>query len=164
MPGTPEPVLGSGGLTLAVACVAGAAAVAFPFTFGGRVSGAVALAVGGGLAYAVSCLAVWFSARFSTGGFARTEPGDWSGIVVRGVILLGAQAGVTYYSYARWELLAPLGALFVVTVLVILYSLSIGGETDSLVLYAYFFGPILVGGTSLVALAEFAVRLALRSA
>ena len=161
MPGSPDPVLGSDPLTIAVAAfVAGAFAV-LPAVFRNRFGEPRGLALAGGLAYAVVCLSAWAGARFVTDAFAAgmtADPATFGAWLLVGALVLGAQAAVPYYCFARWRLVAPLAGLFVVTVLVLPPFLSVRGESDPLALYALIFGPILVGLTGLVALAEYAVR------
>lgn len=161
MPGTPDPVLGSDALTVAVACLAGAVVAFAPLVFRPSLDRPAALAVGGGVAYALLTLGAWAGARLVADAFVSemtAGPAVFLGWTLAGAVVLGAQAAIPYYCYARWRLVAPLVALFVVTVLVLYAFLGVRGESDPLGLYVLLFGPLLVIGTCLVCLAEFGVR------
>ncbi|WP_115863301.1 hypothetical protein [Halorussus litoreus] len=165
MPGTPDPVLGSRLLTVAVAALLGAAVALAPvfLSFALRESraGPTALAVAGGLAYALLCLGAWAGARLATDAFVSSmvaDPLTLVGWLLGGLVVFGAQAGIPYYLYARWRLVVPLAALFGATVLVLFAFLGVRGESDPLALYVLFFGPMVVLGSSVLALAEFGVR------
>lgn len=158
MPGTPNPVLGSERLTLVVGVLVGTIFVILPRTLADYFSDPFVLAVVGGATYALVCLLSWFGARGFAGSFASAKSNVWAAALLAGPTVLGAQAAIPYYFYARWEFLAPLAVLFVVTVLLLPPLLSVRGESDPLALYAFFFGPMLIGGTLLVALVEFGVR------
>ena len=161
MPGTPDPVLGSDALNLAVACGAGVLVAAAPVVLRESLPRHTLLAFYGGLAYAVLGLAAWAGARVVTDAFVDGMTADaatFLGWTLAAALVLGAQAGIPYYFYARWRLVVPLAALFVVTVLILPPFLSVRGESDPLALYALLVGPLLVGGTCLVGLVEFAVR------
>ena len=161
MPGTPDPVLGNDALTFAVACAVGVFVAAAPVVLRKSLPRHTVLAFYGGLAYASLCLAAWAGARVVTDAFVdgmTADAGTFLGWTLVAAVILGAQAGVPYYLYARWRLVVPLAALFVVTVLILPPFLSVRGESDPLGLYVILFGPLLVGGTCLVGLVEFAVR------
>ena len=165
MPGTPDPVLGSRLLTVGVGSVVGLAAALVPVALS-RALGESTLrpslvAVGGGLAYALLCVGAWAGARLATDTFVSgmvADPLTLAGWTLAGVLALGAQAGVPYYLHARWGLVVPLAALFGATVLVLVAFLGVRGESDPLALYALFFGPMVVVGTCVLALAEVGVR------
>ena len=161
MPGTPDPVLGNDALTLAVACAVGVLVAAAPLVLQESLPRNTVFAFYGGLAYAVLGLAAWAGARVVTDAFVDSMTADvgiFLGWTLAAALVLGAQAGIPYYFYARWRLVVPLAVLFVVTVLILPLFLGVRGESDPLALYVIFFGPMLVGGTCLVGLVEFAVR------
>ncbi|WP_128475771.1 hypothetical protein [Halorussus pelagicus] len=161
MPGTPDPVLGSDALTFAVACAVGALVAAAPYGFRELLPRSRVVAVGGGLAYAVVCLGAWVGARLATDAFVAgmtADPLTALGWVLAGAIILGAQAAIPYYGYARWRLVVPLAALFAVTALILPPFLSVRGESDPLSLYVILFGPLSVAATALVGVTELAVR------
>ncbi|MFC4450226.1 hypothetical protein [Halorussus aquaticus] len=160
MPGSPDPVLGSDALNVGVATLVAGLFVALPYVLRNRFDRR-RLAVVGGLAYAVVCLGAWAGARFVADAFVAgmtADPAVFAGWTLAGAVVLGAQAAVPYYCFARWRLVAPLAALFAVTVLILPPFLSVRGESDPLALYALVFGPLLVGLTCLGGLAEYAVR------
>ena len=161
MQGSPDPILGSDALNVGVATLVGACFVGLPYALRSRVTEPRRLALVGGLAYAVVCLGAWAGARLVADAFVGgmvADPGTFLGWILAGALVLGAQAAVPYYCLARWRLVAPLAALFAVTVLVLPPFLSVRGESDPLALYALVFGPLLVGLTCLGGLAEYAVR------
>jgi len=157
MPGTPDPVLGSDALTLAVACAAGALAASVPVARRERLPAPRAFALAGGFAYAAVSLGVWAGARFATDSFAIAPPDVWAGVVAIGAAVLAAHAAVPYYAYARWRLVAPLAGLFGATVLILSLFLRVGGESDPLAIYL-FFGVAVVAGLCLLAVVEAGVR------
>ncbi|WP_435177724.1 hypothetical protein [Halorussus sp. AFM4] len=161
MQGSPDPVLGSDALNVGVAALVGTCFVALPYALRNRVGEPRRLALVGGAAYAVVCLGAWAGARLVADAFVggmTADPGTVLGWTLAGALVLGAQAAVPYYCLARWRLVAPLAALFGVTVLVLPAFLSVRGESDPLALYALVFGPLLVGLTCLGGLAEYALR------
>ncbi|WP_276301276.1 hypothetical protein [Halorussus lipolyticus] len=161
MPGTPDPVLGSDALTLAVACFVGALVATVPYGFRESLPRPALLAVGGGAVYAVFCLAVWAGARLATVGFppaAADRPATLAVVVVLNALVIGAQVAVPYYLYARFRFVAPLVGAFAATVAVLVLFLGVGGETDPIALYPLLFGPLLVAAICLLGLAEFGVR------
>ncbi len=161
MPGSPDPVLGSDALTLAVACVVGALVATAPYGFRESLPRPVAFGIGGGAVYAVLCLAAWAGARLVTDAFVAgmaADPATLLGWTLAGAVVLGAQAAIPYYLYARWRLVVPLAALFVVTVLILPPFLGVRGESDPIGLYVLVFGPMFAILTALVGLAEFGVR------
>jgi len=157
MPGTPEPVLGSEALTLAVACAAGALAASVPYALRERPLAPRTFAIVGGLAYAAISLGAWAGARVATGLFPTATPRSWLLFGAATVIVLVAHAAIPYHAYARWRLVAPLAGLFGATVLVFRVFLRVGGESDPLAIYP-FFGAAVVVGLCLLALVEVAVR------
>ncbi|WP_132060394.1 hypothetical protein [Halorussus amylolyticus] len=158
MPGTPDPVLGSDALTLAVACASGALATAVPHVLRERLPAPSRVALVGGLGYAAACLAAWAGARFATGAWATATPRIWALVISAGVVVLSAQAAIPYYLYARWRLVGPLAGLFAVTTLVVDIFLHVRGETDPLGLYALFFGPVVVVTIGVLGAVELGVR------
>jgi hypothetical protein len=161
MPGTPDPVLGSDALSLAVACFVGALVAAVPYGFRESLPRPGVLAVGGGLAYAVVCLAAWALARIATIGVpfqASEQSGLIAVLLALNVLVIGSQVAIPYYLYASYRFVSPLAGAFVATVFVLTVFLGVGGETDPIVLYPVLFGPILVVGIALLAFAEFCIR------
>ena len=161
MPGSPDPVLGSDALNVGVAAFVAGAFALLPYVLRDRFAEPKAVALGGGLGYALVGLGAWAGARLVTDAFVGGMTADaatFAAWLLAGGVVLGAQAAIPYYCYARWRLVAPLAALFVVTVLILPPFLSVRGESDPLALYALVFGPLLVGGSSLVGLTEFGVR------
>jgi hypothetical protein len=161
MPGTPDFVLGSAALTFAVACLVGGAVAVVPFALRDSFPAPAALSLAGGVAYALLCLGAWVGARLVADAFVSGMTDDATALVgwlAAGAVVLGLQAGIPYYSYARWRLVGPLVALFAVTVVVVYAFLGVRGETDPLGLYVVLFGPLLVTATCLVGLAEAGVR------
>ncbi|WP_135854527.1 hypothetical protein [Halorussus salinus] len=161
MPGSPDPVLGSDALNIGVSTLVAGLFVALPYLFRDRLTERRAFALGGGLAYAITCFAAWAGARVATDAFVAgmaADAGTFLAWTVAALVVLGAQAAIPYYCVARWRLVAPLAALFAVTVLILPPFLSVRGESDPLGLYVLLFGPLLVGLTGLVALGEYAVR------
>ena len=161
MQGSPDPVLGSDALNVGVAALVGTCFVALPYVLRDRFDGARRLALVGGAAYAVVCLGAWAGARLVADAFVGgmvADLGTFLGWILAGALVLGAQAAVPYYCLGRWRLVAPLAALFAVTVLILPPFLSVRGESDPLALYALVFGPLLIGLTCLGGLAEYAVR------
>lgn len=119
------------------------------------------LAVGGGLAYGLGCLACWLGARLLTGTLpaaAVQTPLLTAGLALVGLVVLAAQAAVPLYASRRYGAVAPLVALAVATALVVRTFLLVRGETDPLALYALVFGPAVVGGLAVLAGVERGVR------
>jgi hypothetical protein len=161
MPGSPDPVLGSDVANVGVSILVAGLFVALPYLLRDRLADRRAFALGGGLAYALTCFAAWAGSRVATGAFVAgmtADAGTFLGWSAAALVVLGAQAAIPYYCVARWRLVAPLAALFVVTVLILPPFLSVRGESDPLGLYVLLFGPLLVGLTCLGGLAEYGVR------
>jgi hypothetical protein len=161
MPGSPDPVLGSDVANVGVSILVAGFFVALPSLRRDRLDDSRRFALGGGLAYALTCFAAWAGARIVTDAFVAgmvADAGTVLGWSAAALVVLGAQAAIPYYCLARWRLVAPLAALFAVTVLILPAFLSVRGESDPLGLYVLVFGPLLVGLTCLGGLAEYAVR------
>lgn len=159
MPGSPVPVLGSDAATFGVACAAAFLVASLPYALRDRVPAAGTLAGGGGAAFAVGSVAVWAAARAATVGFGQFDvDGSLVGTFALGIVVLGAQAGIPLYLYARWHLVSALAALFVATAFVLFLFLRVAGESDPFFLHALFFGPVLLAGTTIVAVAELGFR------
>lgn len=157
MPGSPDPVLGSIELTVAVSVVAAALVASLPVVFRDELPPPRRLALGGGLGYALFALAAWTGARAATDAFVVSpveRPGAFVVLLAVGAVVLAVQAAVPLYLYARWRLVTPLVGLFGATTLVLTVFLQVRGESDPLALYALFFGPLVVGILVLVALTE----------
>ncbi|UPW00225.1 hypothetical protein M0R88_17150 [Halorussus gelatinilyticus] len=161
MPGSPDPVLGSDALTLAVACALAALVAAAPYGFRGSLPRPAVLAVGGGAVYACLCLAVWALARLVTVGLpaaAVERPATLAVVLLLNGFVIALQVAIPYYAYARWRFVAPLAGAFAATVAVLVLFLNVNGETDPVGLYPFVFGPPLVVAICVLALAEGAVR------
>ncbi|USZ67988.1 hypothetical protein NGM10_14790 [Halorussus salilacus] len=167
MPGTPDPVVGSDAATFAVACGVGALAASLPYAFRGRLAAPRRVALGGGVASAALGLGAWAGARFATNSFAPSllgSPEHFLGLLAWSALVLGAQAGLALYLFARWGLAVPLAELLAGTTLVLYAFLRVRGESDPLALYALFFGPLFVAGMLAASLAELGVRRAVARA
>ncbi|WP_276282020.1 hypothetical protein [Halorussus caseinilyticus] len=161
MPGTPDPVLGSDALTLAVASAVGALVATLPYGFRESLPRPAVLAIGGGAAYATFCLAVWAGARLATVGLpsaALDQPGTFAVVLTLNFLVVGLQVAIPYYCYAGWRFVAPLAGAFAGTVVVLFLFLGVNGETDPIALYPLVFGPPVVVAICILALAEFGVR------
>ncbi|MFC6975223.1 hypothetical protein ACFQL1_12110 [Halomicroarcula sp. GCM10025709] len=160
MPGTPDPALGSDTLTRAVSIVASVVVLAGPSVMADRWP-PLWFALGVGIVYAGGCLGCWLGARLVTGAFPSglvDRPIAVLPLVFGGVAVLGIQAAVPVYGYARYGVVVPLLALAVVTNLVVYTFLQVRGETDPLGLYALFFGPAVVVGLAVLVGLEVVVR------
>jgi len=165
MQGTPDPVLGSEPLTLAVAVVIGTFVGSIPFVVERRLSPRRYAAVGGAL-YAAVVTTLWALPRIGVEGLGCSLPGDLATcgpLALVGVAVLVGQAAVALYAYAEYGSVVPLAATVVVTVLLSWTFLRIRGESDPMALYALFFGPAFVGFTVLLGIAEALVRRAVAS-
>ncbi len=161
MQGTPDPVLGSDLATLLVAAAAGTVVAILPLHSALRERDSRRLALAGGAAYALLCLTAWAGVRFVADAFVESmvaDPLTLVGFLALAAVVLGLQAAVPVYLHARYALLSPLVALFGLTTLVLYAFLRVRGESEPLVLYALFFGPVLIAGLLAVALAEVGVR------
>lgn len=159
MPGTPIPVLGSDAVTFGVACAAAFLVASMPYALRERLPAANTLAVVGGVAFAVGSVAVWAAARAATIGFGQFGVDVWLvGVFVLGLVVLGAQAAVPLFLYARWNLVSALAALFVSVAFVLFLFLRVAGESDPFFLHAVFFGPVMLAGVCVVAAAELGLR------
>lgn len=160
MPGSPDPVLGSMTLTIGVSIILAAVLVALPL-LGRSQLVSRRLALGGGLGYALVCLAAWAGARAVTDAFVSgliEQPASLVVLVVVGAVVLGVQAAVPIYLYDRWGLVAPLAGLFGATSLILVTFLQVRGESDPLGLYVLVFGPMAIGLLVVVGLGEIAIR------
>ena len=157
MPGTPDPVLGSDAFTWVVAGLVGAAVAATPYLVRDRLPAPGRLAIGGGVAYAALCLAVWAGVRAVADAFLSAFL-ERPSLLVLWLALAGAvlalQAAVPLYLLARKGMVLLLVGLFVATTVTLALFLQVGGETDALVIYPLVFGPALVAATWVAALPE----------
>jgi hypothetical protein len=161
MPGTPDPVLGSDALTFGIAAALAALVTVLPDVVRDRIRSPRRLAVGGGFAYAVLCIAAWAGARFVADAFIASmvaDPVTLAGWIIGGTVVLAVQAGVPCYLYGQWRFVAPLAALCGATLLVLYAFLRVRGESDPLALYALFFGPMVIAATPVLGVAEAGVR------
>jgi hypothetical protein len=159
MAGTPDPVLGSDALTAAASLLAAAAAVALAVR-SREAASSRALALGGGVGYAVVAVGLWFVVRLAAGQFAQySAPAtEWAGIALLSTAVVALHAGLALYLHARWEYLTPLVVLFAVTALLAWLFLRVGGESDPLGIYAILFGPAVPLVLFVLAAAEYGVR------
>lgn len=160
MPASPDPVLGSDPLTLAVSLGVSVATV-FVSVLVKRGSGrgvTAPIAVGIGIGYAAACLAIWFGARVVASSQVLTAGAPSLAFLIGvGGILLWAQATAPVWLYGRFHLFGPLAALAVVNTVVVYAFLGVYGETDPLALYVLS-APFLVAGILLVGVLEWTIR------
>lgn len=134
---TPDPVLGSDALTFLAAVTLAAPAVALPVLLArrGRLPGPRRVALAAGTAYGMGCTLLWATVLLLAA--PRLLPGGAAlGFVVAATVVVGLQAAIPWYCYARWRLRLPLVGLFGLTTLVCYLCLQVGGESDGYLLYA----------------------------
>jgi len=164
MAGTARPVLGSDAVTAVVAFVLATLVVMAPRAWRGRLFGRSQFAVGGGLVYGVAGVALWFWTRLAVGRFALAPWRSFDQFpvfVAVSAAVLCVQLAVPFYLYARWGLLAPLGALFAGSALLAFGLLQVGGESDFLLIYDVVYAPLVLGATVVLALGEGLIRRAI---
>lgn len=162
MPGTPDPVLGSDGLTLLVAMSVGVVLGVLPWLWGrrGPLPPVRRLAIAGGAATASLGLASWAGARIASPGdiiLASMGAGDAAAVVGLTALVLGLLGALPWYCYGRWGLRSPLLGLVASTTLVIDAFLRVGGETDPIGLFSFLYGPIMIVAIALLAGIEYRI-------
>lgn len=160
MPASPDPVLGSSFLSLAVS-LGLSLVVAFVPALVDRITGrgmTTPIAVATGIGYALVCLAIWSGARVVASAPVLSA-GLPSLVFLFGIggVLLWAQATAPAWLYGRWGLLGPLVAFAVVSTGVLYAFLGVRGETDPLALYVLV-SPFLVAGIVLLGMLEWTIR------
>ncbi|KAB1194027.1 hypothetical protein GJR96_11500 [Haloferax sp. MBLA0076] len=146
MPGTPDPVLGSGVLTHAVASAVGLVLVAVVYAARTRIARNRLASATIGVVFATATLAVWVAARVVTDAFPSgfvEDPLAATGFLAFSFLVLAGFVVVTARLYACRGLVVPLVGLFGVTELVWWAFLHVRGETDALGMFI-FFGPALM--------------------
>lgn len=163
---TLDPALGSYPLTFTVAFTVGVVVALVPFALRERFPGPRVASAGGGLVYALFCLAVWTGVRITTGElpFAPSaRPGLFVVLLSVNVVVIGLLVAIPYYLYARWQFVAPLTGAFAASGFVLLTFLTINNGVDFIILVPFPYSPFLIGGISVLAIAEFVVRRVLRA-
>lgn len=163
MPGTADPVLGNDLLTGGIALAIAALIASLPVVLRSRVSAfdSALFAIAGGLAYGVAGVALWFGVRIVVG---RYPPSLWPSlegflfVVLVGVLVLGLQAAIPQLLFARRTLVAPLACLFVGTAVATYLFLRVGGESDTLFIYAFVYAPLVIAAELASALLETLIR------
>ncbi len=162
MPGTPDPVLGSDPLTLVVA---GALSILVVGSFASLVSrsemSAILLAGIGAAGYGLFATGVWASVRRGFGHITldpMAEPLAFASLILLAGGLLGVQAAIPFFLYARSGFLAPMVGFVAISTLLLFVFLRVGGETDPLALFGFGFAPFFLGGLLALAALEAGVR------
>jgi hypothetical protein len=137
MPGTPDPVLGSDALTFAVALLGAAVVVGFLVLLErrGRLHEPHWSALAVGAAYGIGSTLLWAGVLAVFAPRLLPDSGAW--LVALAPVVVGLQAAVPVYGYARWRLVAPMAALVPLTMLVFWLVLRVGGESDGYLLYVF---------------------------
>jgi len=146
VPGTPDPVLGSDALTLAVALLGAAVVVAVPVLLArrDRLPSPPWSALAAGAAYGIGFTLLWASVLAV---FRPVDvPTSGYGLIALALVVVGLQAAIPVYSYARRRLVLPLVALLPLTVLVFWLTLHVGGESDGYLLYTVLGGVYVLPG------------------
>lgn len=149
MPGTPEPILGSDGLTLLVAMTGGVLLAALPWLWRrrGDLPAVRRVAIAGAIATSVLGLSIWAAARITTGGgipVGSGSAGATVAVIGFGALVLGLLGALPWYFFARWGLRSPLLGLAAASTIVLDAFLRVGGETDPIGLFTLLYGPILI--------------------
>ena len=158
MPGTPDPVLGSDALTLAVALLGAVAVVAVLVLLDRhdsllepRWSALVA-----GVTYGVGFTLLWAGVLAVFRPHLLPDSGAW--LVALAPVVVGLQAAVPVYGYVRWRLVLPMVALLPLTALVFWLTLRVGGESDGYLIYTVFSGVYTLPGLLVLAGIELGVK------
>lgn len=160
MPGTPDPVLGSDGLTMVVSALVAVVAVASILVATRRSSDSFRTALTAGLGYAALTVFTWLGARVVASApivDPLTDPAMAGFYALVGGVMLCLQAAVPAYLYARWRLMAPLVGLVVATTVVLFAFLRVAGETDPLSLYLVL-GPVVSAALAVIGAVEMGIR------
>jgi len=162
MPGTPDPVLGSDPLTLAIAAILSVLVVSLFVYLVSRSEISAGLLAGIGAAgYGLFMIGVWASVRW---GFEHitldpmADPWTFLWLVSIASGLLAVQAAIPFYLYARFTLVVPMIGFTGVSTLLLFVFLRVGGETDPLALFGFGFAPVFIGGILSLAAIETGVR------
>lgn len=159
--GTPDLVLGSRDLTVGVAVVAGGVVAAAALSLPDRDGDPTRQALVAGVAYAAAGLIGWVAPRAVTDSFVGFDPADPASVgpfAALAALVVGLLAGLPVYLRARRGLVAPALALWPATALLAYLLLAVGGEIDSLVLFAFGFGPTAIGALVILAGLEVGAR------
>ncbi len=118
-------------------------------------------AVGGGTLYAVVGLGTWAAPRYVADAFVVSPAENPLGTLLL-VGLTGAvlwtEGAVATYAALRYRLRSGWGCLFGTLALTAMYFQGINGEAAAILFYAVLAGPILLGASVAVPLAELGVR------
>ncbi|GAB6878211.1 hypothetical protein JCM17823_04850 [Halorubrum gandharaense] len=162
MPGTPDPVLGSDPVTLAVAAILSVLVVSlFAYLVSRSELSAVLLAGVGSAGYGLFTIGVWASVRW---GFEHitldpmADPWPFIMVIVIAGGLLALQAAIPFYLFARFSLVAPMFGFTGISTLLLFVFLRVGGETDPLALFGFGFAPVFIGSLLGLAALETGVR------
>lgn len=175
---SPQPLLGSDELTLAVAALLSAALVALPAVVSARRPRSSPLApVAIGIGYASVCLTLWGATRSVTGVSLPIKRGIVPVIAVFSVcgLFLCLNAALPAYAYRRERLVTPLVWVFLTTADMLAAFFTVPGESgvltyelvplpmtlvtevDPLFVYTGFI-PVSLGGMLIVGVVELACR------
>jgi len=161
--GTSRPVPGSGEATLAAGLAVGAAVTGLILVacFRTRNPDPERFAVGGGTLYAVVGLGAWAVPRYAADAFVVSTAEDPLGTLafagLTGVILWITGAIATYAAL-RYRLRSGWAVLFGTAALTAMYFQGINGEAAAILFYVVLVGPILLGASVAVPLAELGIR------
>ncbi|WP_226021824.1 hypothetical protein [Halomicrobium salinisoli] len=163
MQGTSRPVLGSGEATLAagLAVAAYVTGLILAVGFRARDPDPERFAVGGGTLYAVVGLGTWAAPRYAADAFvvspAENPLGTLLLVGLTGAILWITGAVATYAAL-RYRLRSGWVVLFGTAALTAMYFQGINGEAAAILFYIILVGPILLGASVAVPLAELGIR------
>ena len=159
MPGTPDPVLGSDAVTLAVAAAAAVPVGLLPLLVRRRLTtGRRTTALLGGAAYGGLCSLLWVLVRLvAAPRLLPDSPLETLWLAVISAAVVGLQAVVAGYLHDRFRLRLPLAGLYGLTMLVLFTCLRVGGESPGYLLYL-FAVPFAVIGLSLLGALELGGR------
>lgn len=164
MPGTPDPVIGSDAVTIVLAASLALVTVLWPLRAFPRSAVTTRLVPIGSVAYAAVAILLWFGVRAAFYHHVidpAADPVGFSLIVTVAVIVFALQAAIPLYLYASRGLVVPLVVLAAVTTVLFFTFLRVGGESDPIGLYAFAFGPLVIGILLVGGAFELGVRRAL---
>ena len=158
MPGTPDPVLGSDALTLAVAALGGVAVVGLLVLFerGDSLLGSHGGVLAAGTGYGIGFTLLWAGVLVAFRPHLLPDSGYW--LVALAPVVVGLQAAIPLYGYARWRLVLPIVALGPLTALVFWLVLRVGGESDGYLLYVFLGSAYALPGLLVLTGIELGVR------